>query len=144
MRTLTDVRAAATKQFVKVKVTDVKGRTSQTAIVSATSLPDQPRSSSSSTGRGSGPTAFDTSLYIERGSGACAQAGACQYKLTGWTQRAAGRTRNQVPLRELRNDTGTLTFAILLGKGSLVGALALGGTWEKRAVIQLCDARIRW
>jgi hypothetical protein len=216
MWTLTDVRNPAIKQFVQVKVTDVKGRASRTAIVSATSAARaakqlvifdgttqktaapagvfvfrSPAGGEShyffatdcagpktcakgaelvSLGLDLAPagapftaaefdvsileiqlegnaatTSFDTTVAIEPGSGACAQGdGLCRYRFTGWTQRATGRTKIQVPLRELRNDAGKLTFPILQGKNFLVDAFVLSGTWKNGSAVQLYDARIRW
>ncbi|CAN5831712.1 hypothetical protein BH11MYX4_BH11MYX4_67690 [soil metagenome] len=91
-------------------------------------------------------TSFDTSVALEPGDGTCNQGnGLCRFRFTGWTQTAAARRKIQVPLRELRNDAGKLTYAILQSKGFLVEAFALSGpAWKNGSTVLLYDARIRW
>ena len=50
-----------------------------------------------------------------------------------------------MPLKELRNDAGPLTFAILQTKGFLLDTFSLSSpTWKNNATVLLYDARIRW
>jgi hypothetical protein len=87
---------------------------------------------------------FDTTAAIEAGANCGQGLGICRFRFPGWTQRLSGRTRIQVPLSELRNDAGPLTYPILQGKNFIVDAFALSGTWKDKASVQLYDARIRW
>ncbi len=89
-------------------------------------------------------TAFDTSVALEIGAGCTLGPGLCRYRFTGWTQPPTSRTKLQVPLRELQNDAGKLTYAALQGKKFIVDAVALSGTWKNQSTINLYNARIRW
>ncbi len=217
MWTLTEVRTPALKQFMQVKVTDVKGRSSLTAIASATSAAkttaqlvifDGTASKTSvpaaeylfRTPGGGEPnyffqadcagaktcakradlvslaldlsppaapftaaaferavlevqlegnvavTSFETIMALEPGDGSCNQGiSLCRFRFTGWTERTSGRTKLQVPLKELRNDAGPLTFAILQSKGFLLDTFTLSSpSWKNNATVLLYDARIRW
>lgn len=217
MWTLTDVRTPGLEQLLQVTVTDVKGRSSRTAIVGATSAAKTtsqlvifdgtaPRAVFPAgeylfrTPAGGEPfyffqadcagaktcsrraelvslaldlsppgtpftaaafdravlelqlegnvaaTSFETSVALEPGDGACNQGNPlCRFRFTGWTQRSTGRTKLQVPLKQLRNDAGTLTFAILQGKSFLLDAFVIAtASWKNAGTLQLYDARIRW
>jgi hypothetical protein len=217
MWTLTDVRAPGAKQLLQVTATDVKGRSSRTAIVAATSAAKttsqlvifdgttartvvpageylfrtppggEPyyffqadcagaktcakRAELVSLGLDLAPpatpftaaafdravlelqvegnvavTSFEVSVGIEPGDGTCNLGNpTCRFRFAGWTQRSSGRTKLQIPLKELRNDTGPLTFAILQSKGFLVDAFVVSSaSWKNAATLNLYDARIRW
>jgi hypothetical protein len=89
-------------------------------------------------------TSFDTTVGIELGANCPQGPGICRYRFPGWTQNATARTKLQVPLRELVNDVGKLTYGILMGKNFIVDALGMSGTWKDGSIINLYDARIRW
>ena len=92
-------------------------------------------------------TSFDSRLAIEPGTGANCPGGdaACLYGFVGFTQRRAGESTVQVPLRELVNGKGEkLTFGILQQKSFTIDVLALSGTWANNALLRLTSARIRW
>lgn len=90
-------------------------------------------------------SSFSSTAGIEFGDGTCAGgAGVCTFRYSGWTQKKSGRTTVQVPLGELRNDNGPLTFPILQQKGFLVHSFELSGTWADKAALRLYNARIRW
>lgn len=87
-------------------------------------------------------TNFTSSVAIVPGG--CTQSDAlCQYGFSGWTQ--IGTTKAiQVPLRELQNANGKLTYARLQGSGLAISALVIAGTWRQAATISVGLSRIRW
>ncbi|MBS2013424.1 MAG: hypothetical protein JST00_11080 [Deltaproteobacteria bacterium] len=87
---------------------------------------------------------FGSTVGVELGASCAGGAGVCRFRYAGWTQRKSGRTTVQVPLAQLRNDDGPLTYAILQQKNFLVQVFELSGRWRDKDALRLYNARIRW
>lgn len=86
---------------------------------------------------------FTTAIAIEP-AGCTAGDDVCQWRFRGWSQPGGTQPVIQVPLRELENAAGKLTYTTLQSDGFLIAAFSISGTWKDAATVRLYDARIKW
>jgi len=91
---------------------------------------------------GAATAAAGSSVMLELGA-TCAGP-ECRYTYVGWTQDPSKKTLIQVPLRELENAGGKLTYGRVVAAGALLDGFELAGRWRDGTRLNLYTARVRW